>query len=259
MSLKRQETIRGTVLTMAAEDPAILGAAVTGSHARGVADQWSDIDLFFGYVSGSTFADTAESWTHKLDEQFGVAHYFDLASNDAVYRAFLLDEGMELDIGFADNSNFRSVPGEAFDVVFGTSVESDAAATSTEGGDRTPLGYAWHHLKHGYVCLERRQLWQGLYWTTALRDVLTTRMCRRRGLPTNYGKGVDLMPTEVRAELLKTVPTRLAVEAMRPCLDQLAILFLTELEKQPDHDVDRLSAALPRLHKPTSADEQGRE
>lgn len=57
-----KDQVADRLLTLARQDPAITGAALTGSHATGHADAWSDLDLVLA-VHGDR---TPVGWHHAL-------------------------------------------------------------------------------------------------------------------------------------------------------------------------------------------------
>ncbi len=93
-----REELRRRLVGRARQDPRIVAAAVTGSAARKTEDRWSDIDLLFG-VSG-VIPDVLDDWTAFLFGELGAIHHFDLFAGPATYRVFLLDDLMEVDLGF---------------------------------------------------------------------------------------------------------------------------------------------------------------
>jgi hypothetical protein len=64
VSIQDKERIRDGLLELAGEDADVVSAALTGSHATGAADSWSDIDLYFG-VTGPMEA-VLDRWTAVL-------------------------------------------------------------------------------------------------------------------------------------------------------------------------------------------------
>ncbi|MEV1158057.1 hypothetical protein AB0J27_21935 [Micromonospora chokoriensis] len=60
----KRDSIREQLLGSAERDPAVVGAAITGSHAVDGGDRWSDIDLAFG-IDGSLDA-VMHRWTEML-------------------------------------------------------------------------------------------------------------------------------------------------------------------------------------------------
>ncbi len=181
--------LRARLLDRARSDEAIVGAAITGSAARGAEDRWSDVDLFFG-VEGAVL----EHWTSYVYGELGAVHHFDLVAGRTVYRAFLLGGGLEIDLGFAPADEFGPAGDGAFEVVFGTAVPRRAVVPRQS--DHV-IGLSWHHVLHARTSIERGSGWQAEYWISALRDHFLELACVRSGLPTTYGKGADRLPGDV--------------------------------------------------------------
>ena len=103
-SVDARDSIREQLLAAADRDPAVVGAAVTGSHAVEGADRWSDIDLVLG-IEGAL--DSAlHQWSDLLYRDFAAVHHWDLPSGSSVYRVFLLPGMLEVDIGFTPAAQF---------------------------------------------------------------------------------------------------------------------------------------------------------
>src|SRR3954453_19710216 len=69
---EQREQTRQRLLGLAEQDDEILGAAITGSHAAGTEDAWSDIDLAFG-IRGD-LAPALARWSGMLERAFGALH-----------------------------------------------------------------------------------------------------------------------------------------------------------------------------------------
>lgn len=174
-----------------------MGAATTGSAARGEQDPWSDVDLFFGVVPGASVSEVLADWTAWLYADFGALHHFDLYAGPAIYRAFLLADGLEVDLGFTPAEDFRPVGDGAFDVIFGQPAPRQNARPDTDH----LIGLGWHHALHARTAIARDAPWQAEHWISALRDHTMTLACSRHGLPTHYGKGAGQLPATDRASL----------------------------------------------------------
>ncbi|MEV0697625.1 hypothetical protein AB0I53_06860 [Saccharopolyspora sp. NPDC050389] len=94
-------------------------AAITGSSARDAEDRWSDVDLFFGVADGNAVADVLGDWSAFVYRELGAVRPFDLQAGSAIYRAFLLSDLLEIDLGFAPAADFRPLGDGEFRVVLG--------------------------------------------------------------------------------------------------------------------------------------------
>ncbi|MGP3915420.1 hypothetical protein [Nonomuraea sp. 10N515B] len=65
----------------------MVGTALTGSHAVGDGDRWSDIDLVLA-VRGDIAA-VLDPWTARLYDEFGALHHWDLSTGTGIIRVFL--------------------------------------------------------------------------------------------------------------------------------------------------------------------------
>jgi predicted nucleotidyltransferase len=191
----RRREVRAELIDRARRDDRIAAAAITGSAARDAEDRWSDIDLFMGVADGVAIDEALRAWSEVLHREFAAVHHFDLRAGAAVYRAFLLPDCLEVDLGFTPAHAFRSLAPGSFRLVFG-----DAAGPppSPSRADVAHLaGLAWHHVLHGRVSIERGAVWQAEYWISAVRDHTVTLACARLGLPAAHAKGADDLPAEI--------------------------------------------------------------
>lgn len=239
-SVEERDAVRDRLLALAGSDPAIVGAAVTGSHAAGGGDRWSDVDLMLG-VEGPVDA-ALRRWTGLIDREFAAIHHWDLPSGSAVYRVFLLPSGLEVDIGFVPAAEFGP-HGPSWRTVFG----DPAPLTEVPPPSRRELaGLAWHHALHARVCLRRRRWWQAEQWIAALRGHILALACLRLGLPTGYAKGAHLLPAEVTAPLNDTLVRALEEAELGRALDAAASALLAELALVDPALAGRLAPVLGR-------------
>jgi predicted nucleotidyltransferase len=208
----RRQQVRTELIERARRDDRIAAAAITGSAARDAEDRWSDIDLFFGVAPGTSVEEALDAWSDVLHRGLAAIHHFDLRAGAAVYRAFLLPDCLEVDLGFTPAHAFAPLAPGGFQLLFGDAADPPPAA----GVDAGHLaGLAWHHVLHGRVSIERGAVWQAEYWISAVRDHTVTLACRRLGLPAAHAKGADALPDEI-AEPLR--------EALVRALDRAELL-----------------------------------
>ena len=243
-----RDQVRVRLLEWAGRDPRVTGAALTGSAASGAADQWSDIDLFLGVAAD--VAEVLSDLTEHLYAHLGALHHFELAAGPATYRAFLLADLIEVDVGAAPEAEFRSYGGAPFQVVFGAAAPPTPEARPDVGH---LAGLLWHHVRHARTALERGRLREAAYWVGASRDQLTVLACARHGLPTAYAKGADRLPERIRDDLDAALVRALTPAEIERALGCAVDAALGEL---PEHDAalaDRLRPCLSGGRRPASA------
>ncbi|MCI2421855.1 nucleotidyltransferase domain-containing protein [Saccharopolyspora sp. K220] len=224
--MDRRQDVRMKLLARARADERIVGAAITGSAARGAEDRWSDVDLFFGVGDGEV-ADALRDWSAFVYRELGAVHHFDLQAGAASYRAFLLPDLLEIDLGFAPAAEFRPLGDGEFQVVFG-----DAARRQSVSVDAGHLiGLAWHHVLHARISLERGAVWQAEYWISGVRDHVLALACLRLGLPAAHAKGADQLPPEITAPVLETLVSGLDSGELARALRAMTLALLGELRE----------------------------
>jgi hypothetical protein len=243
-SVARRDEVRAWLLERAATDPAIVGAAVTGSAARDAQDRWSDVDLFFGVAPGVAVPDVVRAWSDAVHGELGGVHHFDVRSGPAVYRAFLLRDLLELDLGFAPAESFGPREAGAFRVVFGDPV-APAAAGAVDVGSL--VGYTWHHVRHARACIDRGRGWQAEHWISGVRDNVLTLAAARLGAPTDYAKGAHQLPDDVTGPLADALVRSLDAAELGRALAVATRAFLRELRIGDPATAEALEGPLAEL------------
>jgi hypothetical protein len=239
-TVAERDSVRERLLGSAGSDPAIVGAAVTGSQAVGGSDRWSDVDLAFA-VDGP-LGDAMRRWTKLLYDDFAAVHHWDLPSGSAVYRVFLLPGFLEVDLAFTPAADFGP-RGPAWQTVFGEAVSQPQPAA-----DHHHLaGLAWHHALHAWVCLQRSRWWQAEQWISALRGQLIALACSRLGLVTGHAKGAHLLPADVVAPLDATLVRRIEEAELYRALTAATAALTTELGRTDPALASRLGPLLAEL------------
>jgi hypothetical protein len=196
--------LKANLLEFARQDPRLSGAAVTGSAATGREDRWSDIDLAFG-VSGPALVGEVLSDFSDFMYARGALHHHDVPAGAWIYRVFFLPGGLQVDLAFVEQGEFRPL-GPAFQLVFG-----DAKSVQPFPGPdpKDIIGLAWLHALHARSCILRGRLWQAEYMVSAVRDHTLALACIRFGLPCVHGRGMDSLPDPVTRPLLESMAGRL--------------------------------------------------
>lgn len=236
----RQGLVRDQLVAWAQSDHRVTGAALTGSAAEGTDDRWSDVDLFFGVGQDATVDDVLLDWTSRIYEELHAVHHFDLHGGGATYRAFLLDDGLEVDLGFTFSDHFGPVGSGAFNILFG------AASPRLSGVPDVDhiIGLSWHHAMHARISIERNAPWQAEHWISALRDHVVSLGSIRHGLPELYAKGADQLPEDERALITKALVTSLDGRELARALSAAVRALLEEIQHTDRQTTDKLRPLL---------------
>ncbi|MEU8209532.1 nucleotidyltransferase domain-containing protein [Micromonospora sp. NPDC049044] len=240
-SVEERDLIRERLLRLANQDPAIVAAAITGSHATGQEDRWSDIDLAFAV---SDPLDTVmRRWTQVMYQEFAAVHHWDLTAGAAIYRVFLLPHCLEVDLAFSPQAAFGP-QGPSWRLVFGQSTPSPAG---TPSGHDDIVGLAWHHALHARISIERGRYWQAEHWISAMRTQTIALACRRLGYPSSYAKGAHLLPADITGALETTLVRATEEVEVRRALVAAAAALADELTRTDPALADRLHPILTEL------------
>lgn len=237
-----RDRVRDHLLEVAHTDDRIVAAAVVGSLALGPGDRWSDLDLTFGIADDVTLADVMDDWTADMDRRFDAVLLFDLFAEPALYRVFLLADCLQVDLSFAPASKFRATS-PRFRLLFG---EAGEVATRPERAAQELLGTAVMFARDGRVCIERERWWQAEHSITNLRYNALSFACRRRDLPSSWGKGFDKLPADVLEDFRPALVRSLDRDELARALTHCVGALVRELRDDPDAD-PRLPARLDEI------------
>ncbi|MGW5555747.1 nucleotidyltransferase domain-containing protein [Micromonospora sp. NPDC003944] len=240
-STAERDLVRRRLLHLAKHDPAVVAAAITGSHATDDEDRWSDVDLAFA-VSEPLDA-VMHRWTQHLYRDFAAAHHWDLPSGPVIYRVFLLPHGLEVDLAFSPEADFGP-RGPSWRLVFGRSTPAQPVMPSGHDGI---AGLAWHHALHARISIERGRYWQAEHWISALRTQTIALACQCLGHPISYAKGAHLLPATITAPLETTLVRSLDETELRRALSAAVAALSTELTRTDPALADRLRPILSEL------------
>ncbi len=240
---KERAQLRSDLLEFAARDGRISGAAITGSAAAELEDEWSDIDLAFGIVEAAEMRMVLADWTAHMYDQHSALHHFDVKSGAWIYRVFLLPSTLQVDLAFVHSSEFRALA-PTFRLVLGEAGESRYVPPPS-GADL--IGFGWLYALHARSCIARGKLWQAEYMISGIRDTALSLACIRHGLSAVHGRGIDRLPLEVTSRLEGSLVGQLQAaelsHAFRIAVDGL----LFEIQSVDEHLAKRLREALVGL------------
>ena len=221
-----RERVHARLVELARADARIVAAALTGSLGEGRGDEWSDIDLAFALDEGVELERIVDDWTALLEREFGVVQHWDLPFRTSLYRVFLLDSLLEVDLAFVPRADFGA-RGPSWQVEFG---ETGPVQETPRPDADNLAGLGWHHVRHARANIARGKPFAALYMLDAARELTIELACLRLGLPTAYSRGAHELPAELRERLVKTLPSSLAEHELLRALRQTADVLAGEVE-----------------------------
>jgi hypothetical protein len=232
--------VRESLLERARRDERVTGAALTGSAALGNEDCWSDVDIFLGIALSAELDDVVADWTNAVYEEAGAVHHWDVRHGVALYRVFLLDSGLQVDIAFTPETGFGA-RAASFRLIFGEPVdvpEPEPLSFSDTAG----LG--WLGVLHANKAIERDRPWEAAYWIASVRDQALALACLRLGEPPHYSRGADRLPSGLTAPFEQTLVRGLEPDELRRALRWARRCLLDEIGRTDAPLADRLDPAL---------------
>lgn len=236
---EERETLRASLVAAARADEHILGAAHIGSMAAGRIDRWSDIDLALSLAPGADRDEVMTVWTDHMYRQHRALAHLDVPRGTTLYRVFLLNTTLQVDLSFWDASEFAAT-GPAFGLIFGTTNERPRSSADPH----ELVGLGWVYALHVRSSLARGRLWQAEYMLSEMRDAVLKLACLRHGVPESEGRGWDDLPGEVTSPLEAALVRSLDVGEIRRAFGVTTKALLAELQQVDQELADRLGGPL---------------
>ncbi len=226
-----REEIRRALVSAARQDPKIAAAAHLGSAAAGRLDEWSDIDFALCVSPEAELEEAVGEWTNRLYHDHGAVAHCDLRRGDTLYRVFLLNSTLQVDISFWSAGEFRAV-GPHFHLIFG--VANEPQSTPAVSADEL-IGFAWLYALHVRSSVARNRLFQAEYMLSNMRSQVLALACLRQGLPTRDGRGFDDLRDEKSRGFEDCYPTSIHPEELHRALRSTMAVLLSEIRRR-DHN-----------------------
>ncbi len=172
-----QRVVASRFLDLCLADRRIIAAFIGGSHARGQADQYADLDLYFVTTDEAyeDFVSEKTRFAHQLGrllflEDFGVMHG----------ALFVHENGTEGEFWFGRQSDFQTICSGPYQILFDRLGLLEGGAFPAPAADRErqldvlrrQIDWFWHDLSHFIKAMGRQQWWFAYGQVEALR-----RMC----------------------------------------------------------------------------------
>jgi hypothetical protein len=240
---EERERLRSGLLERAAKDQRISGAAITGSAAASREDRWSDIDLAFGVRDAGELPNVLADWTAHMYDRHLALHHLDVESGAWIYRVFLLSSTLQVDLAFVPAAEFRALA-PTFRLMFGEANESQHMKSPLPGAI---IGLGWLYALHARSCIARQKFWQAEYMISGIRDNVFALACMRHGLPSDHGRGMDLLPTETAAQFEGSLVRQLETAELSRCFRVVTHGLLSEIRCVDQELAGRMQEALTLL------------
>lgn len=195
LSSRDREQIRGKLVAAAKADPRIGSAAHLGSAALGLEDRWSDIDLALCLTPDADFNQVLGDWTALLFGHYEAVASLDVRRGDILYRVFLLENTLQVDLSFWPFSTLHAV-GPKFSMIFGSAGEPISAPTPDP---HELVGMAWLYALHVRSSIGRSRLLQAEYMLSGMRDNVLALIYKRHGVDSVEGRGLDELPEQQKS------------------------------------------------------------
>jgi len=171
-----QRDIASRFLAVCLADARIVAAFLGGSHARGQADEYSDLDLYFVTTDEAYEEFLAEKarFAHQLGkllflEDFGVPHGY----------LFIHANGTEGEFWFGRQSDYQDICSGPYKVLFdrfgilvgGVFPTPVADQAMQMGVLRRQIDWFWHELSHFIKAMGRKQWWFAYGQIEAMRRI----------------------------------------------------------------------------------------
>jgi hypothetical protein len=232
---EQRERLREKLVSAAYADTRITGAAVTGSAAIDREDQWSDIDLALCVAADAEFSQVLADWTDHMYREHAAVHHVDVTRGITVFRVFLLDNTLQVDLAFWSAAEFGAIA-PTFRLLFGTANERPMSPAPAAA---ELIGMGWLYARHARSSIARGRVWQAEYMISGVRDHVLALVCLRHGAPAIQGRGMDSLPPEVLVPLTGALVCSLDIAELRRAFGVISEALLVEIE-WVDHDLANL-------------------
>lgn len=243
-SVDDRQALASLLVEHATEDPHVTGAAFVGSAARGEQDEWSDIGLALCIAPAVEVATAADQWTEWFKNHAPIADTLDIHGGGGLYRVFLLENSLQVDLSFFPPEQFRATGSDPMQTVYGDPPPQDAA-TDAPWDPSARMG--WLYLLHARSALCRGRYWQCELMLSELRGVILSLCAQRHGLRRDHARQAHLLPSDFTSALGASRASNVDAAELRRSVSATAGLYLSEISRWDSDYESRLSPAVDTI------------
>ena len=240
---QEREQIRRELVAAAKADSRIGGAAHLGSAAIGQLDRWSDIDLALCLAPDADLNQVLADWTTRLYRDHAAVANHDVKRGDILYRVFLLDNTLQVDLSFWPINELRAV-GPKFSLIFGAAGEPISVP---DPDSKDLIGMAWLYGLHVRASIERSRRLQAEYMLSGMRDNVLALICKRHGVAAVQGRGLDDLSEEQKSRAAECLARSLEPVELKRAFRLTVNALLEEVRYADSGLATKLEATLNRI------------
>ncbi|MDX6510725.1 MAG: hypothetical protein QOE36_229 [Gaiellaceae bacterium] len=222
---EERATIAAELVELLRGDEDVAAVELIGSLATGTADAFSDVDIAVRVERVDAIATVADRWTARVHERLAVVAHFAVEFPPDQVRGFLLENLLEIDLGFSSEARATEIPPSEPRFDFHT-------------------GVGWHDVVHAAAALARGRRWRAHMYIAGIRDRTLTMAAERHGLIADEFKGIDDLPAEELGPLEATLAASLEPAELRRVLLVVTRAFIDEVRRGDEEAAKRLEPAL---------------
>lgn len=215
--------IKDLIIKYLQEDDRIAGAIHVGSSVYDFKDKYSDLDFAIVIFENEDLMQVFNDWKKLMEEKFTVIHSFEvIITPTSLLHGFLLDNYIELDMGFQPESNIfarRKHWKIAFDKT--GKLESIMQETWKKRQKKDPLAKfidqingTWYYITRTLIALARDNYWHALKELEHMRDMIVFVIGHRFDLKLDHYQQIVDLPIDIQRELMNLLPSKLEKEIL---------------------------------------------
>lgn len=213
-----RDNIMTALVNLFYKDERIIGFIKVGSSAYNYKDKYSDIDLAIIVNDPKDLEQIFDDWKEIIYKEFSVLHDFEVRfSSDGFLHGFLLENFLEIDIGFQTKDKIYAKRKD-WDVVFDKTNEIKEKMQTTwkerkNRDDQDDLFQffkgSWYNILHTLIALVRDNLWHAIFELEELRLMIINIVNLRCKLRVKRFQEVSKFPKEIQSQLKDLIITNI--------------------------------------------------
>ncbi|NHJ47926.1 MAG: hypothetical protein FK733_09070 [Asgard group archaeon] len=229
--------IQNSIIKLLQEDKRIAGVINVGSSVYGFKDEYSDLDFAIVVFENEDFMDVFNDWRNIMNSNFNIIQSFEvIISPKSTLHGFLLDNYLELDMGFQPESNIyarRKHWQIAFDKT--GKLKDIMQETWKKRQKQSPLEKfifqldgSWYHISRTLLAITRDNNWRALKEIENMRDMIVFVIGCRFDLKLDRYQEISELPKEILEDLESLIINKLEKKSLFDALKKATKILYRE-------------------------------